>query len=119
MSLKIGAQGGSWALHLLLLAKACQTSGYVPGQASLVCIAARPFCELAFLVTLVKWLCVSYRFRGKALPYKHVFGPRSLLPDQVMNLNTVDPKTPFAINICVTPIVSEIKFMCKIAYHMI
>lgn len=48
MSLKIGAQCGSWALHLLLLAKAFQTSGYDPGQASLVCIAACPFCELAF-----------------------------------------------------------------------
>lgn len=48
MSLKIVAQCGSWALHLLLLAKTCQTSDYEPGQASLVCIAAYPFCELAF-----------------------------------------------------------------------
>lgn len=69
-----------------------------------------------FLVTLVKW-CVSHTDLEEK-PYLTI-GPRSLLPDQVMNLNTVDPKTSFAINICVTPIVSEIKFMCKIAYHMI
>ena len=117
MSLKIGAQCGSWALHLLLLAKACQTS---MRQGRFLWFASQPALSVSsLLVTLVKWLCVSYRFRGKALPYKHVFGPRSLLPDQVINLNTVDPKTSFAINICVTPLVSEIKFMCKIAYHMI
>lgn len=40
-SLKMGAQCGSWALHLLLLAKVCQTSGCELGQAaSSVCILA-------------------------------------------------------------------------------
>lgn len=96
--------------HLLLLAKTCQTSDYEPGQASLVCIApALSVSSLSVSHSVVKWLCVSFRFRGKALPYKHVFGPRSLLPDQVMNLNTVDPKTCFAINTLCYPL-----SLCKI-----